>query len=289
MLFNYPKSDIHKFYKELSHNGESHVVNASHMFESIADLRSISILNKPISRRGSNLGELSRLNESYMRKESINSVEWNRGSELVEMSLNSGLSEFQRIDMNNGLVTEKQRMSRKKTLQMSKFMPTNLGNQIVLLTEKIYDKFGNDDQMSFEGFIEWAKHHEHFIYNFRKYLRYNLWKTVTSEKTNKLISGYTFLTPFLQEEVQISKGLSKATKNSYAALYLDFLVIWKTRDNEAEPSRVVILKSIAIEFNEVNQSIHFSSRNKKYKPLAVKLKEMATWKFWKYTLEKHSR
>lgn len=183
----------------------------------------------------------------------------------------------------------RKRISISKKVKANKFLPTNFGNQIEVWADSVYNKYGEEDRLTFEGFNSWAQRHRQFIFNFRKYFRYNLWKAVVNAKTNQLFLHYALQTPFLQDNIEILQGLNVPIKSGYAALYVDFLFVWRNQNIYVLPARVLILKNIRITFEEHSNSIEFLVNSKKYKPLKIKLSKVSIWKFWKETLEKYSR
>lgn len=211
-----------------------------------------------------------------------------RRSENMETSLDPILNNSNSYISGDGQ-SRKRKMSIVKRVKTTKIIPTNFGNQIVIWAEAIYEKYGENNKLFFEGFKFWAQGHKQFIFNFRKYFRYNLWKAGVSKKTNQIFLNYIFHTPYLQDNVDILSGMQKIIKNGYAALYTDFLLVWKVEPISELPIRVLILKNIKITFDQKDNTIEFSHSSKKYKILKIKLSKISVWRFWKDTLEKYSR
>lgn len=306
MLYNYPKSDIRKFYDEVvdaETNAPVQSLDSSNprarrqsvynpnLLESVANLGAVfgGIDNMRVkSNTSRNMGQGdgqqdSSVLSSYPDEQS--SIRSRKNSEY-NMSIDGN------ADLSRNMPSARRRPRGSLAIKMrqNKIFPTSFGNQIVIWADAIYNRYGSDGKLTFDGFSQWAQRHQDFILSFRKYFRYQLWRVITNPKTNQKFLGYAVQPPILQDRVEIQTGLNNSHPiNGYAILYADFLLIWPNDDFYQLPRRVIILKNIKIMFNGDNFSIEFAHECKRYKSLRLGLNRPPVWKFWKDTLEKYSR
>lgn len=312
MLFNYPKSDISKFYEEVSEPEKDR-----HFQDEVLE-RKMSVYNPNLMESVANLGTAFGGYERMQKSASINSrsiSNWNKaGDNQVDASRGSDANPDDQLNISrknseaynsfmnselensrNGMPSSaskprRHRDSIAKRVRNNKVIPTSFGNQISVWADAIYEKHGQGNKLMFDGFFEWASKHQPFIRGFRKYFRFQLWRRLVNEKTNQTFLSYVVQSPVLQDYVDIETGLPTGPNpRGYAMLYVDFLLVWNSDDYYVLPVRVIILKNIKITSNGDNFTIEFNHDSKKYKPLRIRLARPAVWKFWKETLERYSR
>ena len=321
MLFNYPKGDIHKFYDEvttdkgdllgssleITQKRRGSVYNPNFM-ESVSNLREVipSLGSHTYGDGIPSTADFVKKNSETKSKE-VSRIVVNldeddiamerRGSRGSEMSFHQAFNDSKMKDdsklkdenSQNSAVLRNRQQTMTQKLRTNKFMPTSFSNQISVWADSIYEKYGNGNEMTLEGFRAWAINHRAFLFNFRKYFRYNIWKGFVNSKTNQFFLGYVHETPFLQEEIEIIKGLEKPVKKGYACLYVEFLMIFNHNSIFNAPARVLILKNLMITFDQPSATIEFAYKSDRYKPLKLRLAKESIWKFWKEMLEKYSR
>lgn len=308
MLYNYPKSDIKKFYDEVVDAGGD--VPLQSLDISNPRIRRQSIYNPNLLESVANLGAVfggfdNMRVKSYASRNQVpgdtqqdNSVMSSYPDEQPSLysrknsEYNMSMEKEGNADVSRNQASVKRRHRRSLAVKMrqNKILPTSFGNQIVIWADAIYNRYGKDGQLTFDGFSEWAQRHQDFILSFRKYFRYQLWRVITNPKTNQKFLGYVVQPPILQDNVEIQTGLNnKEPIHGYAILYADFLLVWPNDDYYQLPQRVIILKNIKIVFSGDNFTVEFAHECKRYKPLRFGLKRPPVWKFWKDTLEKYSR
>lgn len=309
MLFNYPKGDIYKFYDEV---GDTAALPALPTASTDIRSRRMSVYNPNLMESVANINTLVGDRNSFMSRARVAAGDGHptsgdnsqiskysgedgdgvrnsrRNSEYQNSSIAQGLNDSRSIP--GGSARRNRRDSVARKVRANKVIPTNFQNKIGIWTDAIYERYGSDDQMNLQGFLSWAQRHQGFIMGFRKYFRYNLWKTVVNPKTNQAFLGYVTQTPVLQNQAEILAGVPNAPlKAGYAMLYADFLLVWPTDNYYALPSRVLILKNIRIQSDGTALTIEFSHESRRYRPLKLQLGRPAVWRFWKDTLEKYSR
>ena len=285
MLYNFPKEEIMKFYVRVFGEAEADQILGKNQFHSDIS-ESIAIFNfKDIKKIVDDHDEFAK-GEDKKRIEVMDSDELS-GKSLQDISLRRKPSS----DSFDGEIVgkkPKRKLSFVDRIRKHKVMPTNVGNQIAVWCDSIYDEYGVEDRLYFDKFLEWAKANRNFILTFARYFRYNMWHVERNELTNKEYLGFYKMCPVLQETIKIKFDSETKFVTALGCLYIEFLFLWYDRSRNV-PNCIKVLKDVNIFFGDNENKIRIEQQSKKYDNFTILIAEKSVYLYWKEILTNYSR
>lgn len=288
MLFNFPKEEISKFYEKIfgkmnsSEKFHPKEQFRSELYESIANfnIHPVKIeeeLKVEDESFGSSMEELNGDNEISGNDSKLNN--------LKPLSLNAQL---RKPSFEDDEKVRRRKNSVYLQVKKRKVIPTNVGNQIAIWSDSIYDNYGHDNKLYFNEFIEWAVIHKNVIFTFARYFRYSMWQSFQNKLTNKEYLGFHKLTPVLQEDFLIKFSSEKQFRSAHGCLNIEFLFIWYERSRTI-PNIIKILKDVNIIFTDSDNQIDIQHYSLEYHNFTIKINRKPVFLYWKEILTNFSR
>lgn len=290
MLFNFPKEEITKFYDKIFGKAEgSQIIQPINRFqseigESIANFN-IKIQQKTGDDEDTSINEIaSRLDDEY---NDIIKDEDDSKISLEHFAPKHGIL-VRKLSDHNDERSRKRKLSVVTQVRRRKVIPTNVGNQIIIWCDSIYENYGQGDKLYLPEFIEWAEIHKNVIFTFARYFRYSMWQSFNNELTNKEYLGFHKLTPVLQENFLIKFDTEKQFTKALGCLYIEFLFIWYDK-TKSVPDKIKILKDVNIVFTDQEFKIEIQHYSSEYHNFAIKIGTKPVYLYWKEILTNYSR
>ena len=295
MLYNYPKDEISKFHEEVfetvqnpnesrQYSALNVTYRAPELFDSHANLD--TIVRNFAADNANHSTALPTNNNLQVPQTESPYPQARRRSEVVNNSVAFSYVDGSRI---GDSFTDAGRLKnpQKRRLTANKLVPTNVGNKIILWTDAIYEKHGNGDRLTYEGFQQWIEKHPAFLKSFSRYFRPQLWLAYNDPTTNQKLLGYRRIKPALESPGRVQLHKHGRKRHCIFALYGEFLLV--IHKQKLLPTSVVILKGVDIKFDAQRLTITVSRGAKSGGDLAFMFATDADFEHWRKTLETYSR
>ena len=299
MLYNYPKEELSKFHEEVfetvqnpnesrQYSALNVTYRAPELFDSHANLNTI-VRNFAADNANHSTTLPPGQPNNNLQVPPTNDSPFNaprRRSEQVSNSIDFSYVDGSKIG-NSFTDAGRLKNPHKRRLTANKLVPTNVGNKIILWTDAIYERHGNGDKLTYDGFQQWIEKHPAFLKSFSRYFRPQLWLAYNDPTTNQRLLGYRRIRPALESPGQVQLRKHGRKRHCIFSLYGEFLLVMHKQ--KLVPTCVVILKGVDITFDAQKLTISVSRGPKAGSVLNFIFASNGDFEHWRKTLETYSR
>lgn len=136
-------------------------------------------------------------------------------------------------------------------------LPTSINNKMKLMTNIIYQVYGENDKMKMDQFRKWIEIHPKFIDSLQEWFRTNIWKMEEDPKTGEFKPGFWQLKPDFESLELVQNYNSFNKTKAYVKIYDVFLFIFK-KEIKMVPDKICVLKGLNITYNDKKRKIYLS-------------------------------